>query len=113
MKNRSKKDVGKATERETYGFTKVNLYVLIASLLLIGLGYLLMSGGASPDGVSFDPEVFSAVRIRIAPLICTLGYIGIVVAILWRKRSGYNRHDDELADQEGLEEETNKSKRNL
>jgi len=87
------KDKGKKTNFETYGFGRVNLLILLGSLLLLIIGYLLMSGGASTDGVTFNPEVFSPLRIRVAPLVCMLGYAGIAVAILWRKRSDYKGSD--------------------
>lgn len=92
MKNKDTKG-----RRETYGFTKVNLYVLLGSILLLVVGYLLMSGGSSPDGVTFNPDVFSARRIRIAPIVCVLGYAGVVVAILWRRKSDY-KGDEEPSD---------------
>ena len=87
------KDKGKKTHFETYGFGRVNLLILLGSLLLLVIGYLLMSGGASTDGVTFNPKVFSPMRIRVAPLVCMLGYAGIAVAILWRKRSDYKGDD--------------------
>lgn len=87
------KDKGKKANFETYGFGRVNLLILLGSLLLLIIGYLLMSGGASADGVTFNPEVFSPLRIRVAPLVCMLGYAGIAVAILWRKRSDYKGSD--------------------
>ena len=87
------KDKGNKTHFETYGFGRVNLLILVGSLLLLIIGYLLMSGGASTDGVTFNPEVFSPMRIRVAPLVCMLGYAGIAVSILWRKRSDYKGDD--------------------
>lgn len=68
---------------QMYG--KRNLIIFCVSLLLIIVGYLLMSGGKSADGVSFNPEVFSYRRIRLAPLLCTLGYLGGLVAALYRQ----------------------------
>lgn len=65
-------------------YGKTNLIILVVSLLLVVLGYILMAGGDSPDGVSFNPEVFSTTRIRIAPMLCTIGYIGILAAILYK-----------------------------
>ncbi|MDO4789549.1 MAG: DUF3098 domain-containing protein [Porphyromonas sp.] len=65
-------------------YGRTNLILLVISLLFVILGYILMAGGDSPDGVSFNPEVFSITRIRIAPTLCTIGYIGILVAILYR-----------------------------
>lgn len=78
----------KKPQYHLYTFGKVNLYILLASLLTITIGYVLMSGGASADGVSFNPEVFSLRRISVAPILTTLGYLGILGAILYRpKRS--------------------------
>lgn len=61
---------------------KVNFIIAGISILLLIIGYVLMSGGNSPDGVSFNPEVFSFTRIKLAPLFVTLGYIGILLAIV-------------------------------
>lgn len=88
---------------ETYGFGKVNLYVLLASLLLLIIGYVLMSGGASEDGVSFNPEVFSAMRIKVAPIVCMLGFVGIAVAILYRKRSSYGATEETVDQDKDIE----------
>lgn len=84
------KDEQEVTGREGgfLGFTKTNGYILLAAILLIVVGYLLMSGGSSSDGVSFDEAVFSARRIVVGPVVCSLGYFGIIAAILYKgKRS--------------------------
>ena len=52
-------------------------YILILACLLIAAGYLLMAGSA-------DADIFSARRIVIAPAFCLLGYLLIIVGILWR-----------------------------
>lgn len=70
-----------------YGYTKINLLILLVSLLVIVIGYVLMSGGTSADGISFNSEVFSFRRIRIAPIVTTLGYLGIIIAILYRSKN--------------------------
>lgn len=69
---------------ETYGFGRINIILLCVSILLIIVGYILLSGGASVDGVSFNEETFSALRISVAPVVLTVGYLGILVAILLR-----------------------------
>ena len=76
-----------AQESKYYGFTRTNLWILAVSMLLIVIGYALMSGGKSADGVSFDPEVFNFRRIVLAPIITTLGYLGIIPAILYRSKA--------------------------
>ncbi|PBQ31733.1 hypothetical protein CNR22_08100 [Sphingobacteriaceae bacterium] len=67
-------------------FTKKNYYVLIAGIALIVLGYLLMIGGKSEDPNVFNEEVFSFQRITLAPMVCLVGFITIIVAIMWRPK---------------------------
>ena len=56
-----------------YGFGKVNLYIALASVAVLVVGYLLLGGGKSDDGVSFNAEVFNRTRIGVAPVVLTLG----------------------------------------
>ncbi|MDD7438665.1 MAG: DUF3098 domain-containing protein [Bacteroidales bacterium] len=91
--------MSKERSLKTYGFTKTNLVILLASILLIVIGYILMAGGKSNDGVSFDPEVFNSIRIGVAPALLTIGYVGILVAVLWRdKRSKAVEQSEEGSD---------------
>lgn len=67
-------------------FTKINYIILLAGALTIGLGYALMIGGGSDDPNVFNPEIFSAQRITVAPMVCLIGFVAIVVAIMWRAK---------------------------
>ncbi len=68
-------------------FTKKNYTILITGILLIGLGYILMIGGGSDDPNVFNPAIFDAQRITIAPIVCLLGFAAIVVSIMWKDKS--------------------------
>lgn len=74
-----------------WGYGRVNVILLGISLLFILFGYILMSGGSSSDGVSFNESVFSVRRIVVAPILCTIGYLGIIPAILYRRRKSNSR----------------------
>ena len=58
--------------------------IIIAACVLIILGYALMSGPGSTEQ-SFNPDIFSARRIVIAPILCLAGYLLIIVGILYRR----------------------------
>lgn len=64
-----------------------NLYLLIAGLLLMVIGYTLMYGGGTDDPNVFTGEqMFSFRRIVIAPLLILLG-IGVeIYAIMFKKK---------------------------
>ena len=72
--------------RRDFAFGKENFLLIAVAVVLIVVGFLLMSGG-SKDGVSFNPEIFSARRIVIAPLVTVLGFVTMIVGIL---RNGNN-----------------------
>jgi hypothetical protein len=71
-------------------FTKKNYYILIAGIFFIALGYLLMIGGGSKDPNVFNPAIFDFQRITLAPISCLIGFVTIVVAIMWRPKEGAN-----------------------
>lgn len=57
---------------------------LAVSLILLGL--LLMTGEGSTND-TFCPDIFSARRIILAPLMCLGGYLMLIPAILWRRKT--------------------------
>ena len=67
-------------------FGKVNFYMMAGCVLLIIIGFALMSGGGSPDGVSFNPEVFSTRRIVVGPAFTFFGFLLMAFAIIWKPR---------------------------
>ena len=55
---------------------------MLIGLVLIVLGFLLMSGGASEDPTKFSQDIFSFRRITLATIIVMLGFIVEVFAIM-------------------------------
>ena len=63
-------------------FGKINYKFLMFSILLITLGFILMSGGGSDDPNVFNPEIFNLRRIRLAPTVILIGFAMSIYAIL-------------------------------
>ena len=64
---------------------KRNYAILIIGSILTIIGYILMSGEGSTLA-AYNPDIFSGIRICIAPLLCLLGYLLNVFGILYRPR---------------------------
>lgn len=79
MKTTSNKDV------TTPMFTRKNYLLLAFSCLLIILGLFLMSGHGSTSS-HFEPEIFSFRRIVLAPIVCLMGYLSVIVSILYAEK---------------------------
>ncbi len=73
-------------------FTATNYKLLVIGLVVVAVGFILMSGGGSGDPEVFDEgAIFHPRRITVAPIVTLAGYLFIVYAILKRTR------DDEAA----------------
>ncbi len=73
---------GQKPASAAFTFGKENYILFAAGILLIIIGFVLMSGGASEDPAVFNEGVFSATRITIAPLLVLLGFAVNVAAIM-------------------------------
>ncbi|MDA0201429.1 MAG: DUF3098 domain-containing protein [Bacteroidetes bacterium] len=69
-------------QKKEFLFAKRNFRFLMLSLMVIAIGFILMSGGGSDDPNVFNPEIFSFRRIRLAPTIVLLGFGLAIYAIL-------------------------------
>lgn len=68
-------------------FGKKNYIILGIGLVILMIGYLLMSGGAATSAEEFNAEeLFSTRRITVAPIVVLIGYIVVGVAIMYREK---------------------------
>jgi hypothetical protein len=63
-------------------FEKKNYITMGIGLLVIAIGFVLMSGGGSDDPNKFNEAIYSWRRIRLAPFLVLLGFGIEVYAIL-------------------------------
>ena len=66
-------------------FGKMNYILLVVGVLIAVLGFVLMSGSGTTEE-AFNPDIFSDRRIKIAPMVSLLGFVVVVVAVLWKPR---------------------------
>ena len=67
---------------KNFAFTKINYILLIIGLAIIVVGFILMSGDSTTEE-AFNPDIFSDMRIKVAPMVCLFGFLFEIVAILW------------------------------
>ena len=71
------------TNEPDFIFGKINYLLMVGGMVLIGIGFLLMIGGASKDPNVFNAEeIYSFRRITLAPIIVMLGLLVEVFAIV-------------------------------
>jgi hypothetical protein len=65
-------------------FTTKNYVMMLAGVLVIVLGFVLMSGGGDHTATYFDESIFSFRRITLAPVVVIAGFVVVGVAIMKR-----------------------------
>jgi len=69
-------------------FDQTNYIIMVAGLVVVLLGFWLMSGGATTDPNVFPKdEIYSFRRITLAPIVVMIGFAIEIVAILKRPKS--------------------------
>ena len=69
-------------DRRDFAFGKTNFVLLAAGMVIVIIGFILMAGSGSTEQ-AFNPDIFSARRIKVAPLVCLFGFLSMIAAILY------------------------------
>lgn len=67
-------------------FSKKNYILLAIGMAIVIVGFVLMSGEGSAEGI-FNPDIFSARRIKVAPLVSLFGFVFIMFAIMYKPKA--------------------------
>jgi len=72
-------------------FGTLNYIMLGIGIVIIVVGFMLMAGDGTTED-TFNPEIFSDLRIKIAPMTSLFGFLFVIAAILVKPR---RKHSDE------------------
>ncbi len=84
----------KPTAKKVFAFDRMNFILLAIGMAVVIVGMILMSGTGS-DETTFDPSIFDARHIKVAPAVCLFGYLFMVYAIVRRPRDKKEEVTDE------------------
>ena len=72
-------------DKRDLAFDKVNYILLAIGMAIVIIGFLLMSGSGSTE-TAYDPDIFSARRIKVAPVVCLVGFVSMIYAVVRRPK---------------------------
>ena len=72
-------------DKKNLAFGKMNFILLAISMAIVILGFVLMSGAGSTD-TTYNPDIFSPMRIKVAPAICFVGFVSMIYAIIHKPK---------------------------
>ena len=73
-------------DKKNLAFDKMNYILLAVGMAVVVLGFILMSGGSSSE-TAYDPDIFSARRIKVAPVVCLLGFVSMIYAVIRKPKN--------------------------
>jgi hypothetical protein len=84
-------------EKKDFAFGRMNFILLAIGMLVVIIGFVLMGGSGSTEE-AFNPDIFSVQRTKVAPIVCLVGFVSMIYAVV--HRSG----DTDIASVESKEE---------
>jgi len=73
-------------DKRNFAFGRANFILLGFSMVVVVLGFILMSGAGS-TGEAFNPDIFSPLRIKVAPVVCLFGFVSMICAVIYRPKN--------------------------
>ena len=73
-------------DKKNLAFDKMNYILLAVGMAVVVLGFILMSGGSSSEA-AYDPDIFSARRLKVAPVVCLLGFVSMIYAVIRKPKN--------------------------
>ena len=75
--------------KEKLALDKMNFILIAIGVVIIIAGLLLMTGPSSTE-THFEPDIFSTRRVVVAPLVCFVGFVFMIFAIMFRSKDKKN-----------------------
>ena len=72
-------------DKKNFAFDKINFILLGVGMVIVIIGFLLMVGPNTTD-TNFEPDIFSARRTKVAPIVCLLGFVSMIYAIIHKPK---------------------------
>ena len=68
-------------------FRKLNYILMGVGAVILFIGYIALSGGASDDPAKFSEAIFDTRRLVVAPILILIGLVTEIFAIMWHQRN--------------------------
>ncbi|MBR4793590.1 MAG: DUF3098 domain-containing protein [Bacteroidaceae bacterium] len=81
-------------DKKKFAFTKTNYILTAVGMAIIIIGLLLMIGPNCTNDV-FEPDIFSVRRIKVAPVVTLIGFLTVIVAIMYKPKADKEQDDKE------------------
>ena len=73
-------------DKRNFAFDRVNYILPAVGMAVVIIGFILMSGDGSTEA-AYNPDIFSARRIKVAPVVCLAGFVSMIYAVIRKPKN--------------------------
>ena len=77
-------------DKQKFALDRTNFILLAVGMAVVIIGFLLMTGPGSTEEM-FEPDIFSVRRIKVAPVVCFIGFVFMIYAILRKPKAKFGK----------------------
>ena len=74
-------------DKGNFAFGRMNFILLAVGMVIVIIGFILMGGDGSSES-AYNPDIFSARRVKVAPLVCLFGFVSMIYAVVHKPKDG-------------------------
>ena len=75
--------------KQNLAFGRMNFILLAAGMIVVIIGFILMGGDGYTD-TAYNPDIFSVRRTKVAPIVCLIGFVSMIYAVVYKPKDKEN-----------------------
>lgn len=72
-------------DKNNFAFGRMNFILLAVGMIVVIIGFILMGGDGTTD-TAYNPDIFSMRRTKVAPIVCLIGFVSMIYAVVHRPK---------------------------
>ena len=80
-----------------FAFDNTNYILIAVGVLVVIAGFVLMAGSGTTQE-TFNADIFSATRIRVAPIVVFIGFASMIYGIMHKPKDALTVKEEEAGE---------------
>ncbi|MCR5643771.1 MAG: DUF3098 domain-containing protein [Prevotella sp.] len=80
--------------KRDFAFGRMNFILLAIGMTVVIIGFILMGGDGS-TAEAYNPDIFSPMRIKVAPVVCLIGFVSMIYAVVHKSKDEEQKEEAE------------------
>ena len=80
--------------KRDFAFGRMNFILLAIGMAVVIIGFILMGGDGS-TAEAYNPDIFSPMRIKVAPRVCLIGFVSMIYAVVHKSKDEEQKEEAE------------------